>query len=113
MIGASANSYFLYQSTKGKTENAIKELDFPGKTSIYRPGLLITPNHTREGDSRFLERCGQALAAKFDTSSKGSISVELLAKSMVANALDKTKDTKLEILENSEIVKIGNVANTA
>ena len=110
--GASAGSFFLYPSTKGKTENAIKELEFPGRTSIYRPGLLITENFSREGESRLLERWGQSFAAKFDTSSKQSVSVAMLAKSMVANALDKSKDKKFEILENSDIVQIGK-ASTA
>ena len=104
--GASAGSFFLYPSTKGKTENAIKELQFPGRTSIYRPGLLITENFSREGESRLLERWGQSLAAKLDTSSKQSISVQMLAKSMVANALERTKENKFEVLENAEIVQI-------
>ena len=106
LTGASAGSFFLYPSTKGKTENAIKEIDFVGRTSVYRPGLLITENFSREGESRLLERWGQSLAAKLDTSSKQSISVALLAKAMVANAFDTSKDKKYEILENAEIVKI-------
>ena len=104
--GASANSFFLYPSTKGKTENAIKELDFPSRTVVYRPGLLITENYSRDGESRLMERWGQCIAAKLDTSSKQSISVGMLAKSMVANALDKSKDKKFDILENSDIVNI-------
>ena len=59
-----------------------------------------------------MEKCAQSLLAKFDTSSKASISVEMLAQSMVANALDKTKETKFELLEHSEIAKIGKAANT-
>ena len=55
-----------------------------------------------------MERWGQCIAAKLDTSSKQSISVGMLAKSMVANALDKSKDKKFEILENSDIVNIAN-----
>ena len=55
----------------------------------------------------------QPLMAKLDTSSKKSISVEMLAKAMVANALDKSKETKFEVLENFECAKIGKAANTA
>ena len=69
--------------------------------------MLITPNYSREGDSRTVEKCMQALMAK---SSKLSISVEMLAKSMVANALDKSKETKVELLDHSECIKIGNAA---
>ena len=110
--GAKANSFFLYPSTKGKTENAIKDLEFSGRTSVYRPGLLITENNTREGDSRLLEKWGQCIAQKLDTSSKHSISVSLLAKAMVANAMDKTKDKKFEVLENVDIVQIANAPAT-
>ena len=113
ILGASASSFFLYPSTKGKTENAIKDLEFPGRTTVYRPGLLITENYSREGDSRLMERWGQCIAAKLDTSSKQSISVAMLAKSMVANALDKSKDKKFEILENSEIVSITKVPDSS
>ena len=111
--GASANSFFLYPSTKGKTENAIKELEFPSRTVVYRPGLLITENYSRDGESRLMERWGQCIAAKLDTSSKQSISVGMLAKSMVANALDKSKDKKFEILENSDIVNIAKGSETS
>ena len=51
--------------------------------------------------------------ATLDRSSKGSISTELLAMAMVANALDKSKTTKMEILEHSEIANIGKSATTA
>ena len=48
----------------------------------------------------------------FDRSSRGSISTELLAKAMVANALDKLKTTKIETLENREIADMGKSAPT-
>lgn len=38
--GAKASSWFLYPSTKGKVEEAVKRLEFD-KLSIYRPGLLL------------------------------------------------------------------------
>ena len=45
--GAKASSWFLYPSTKGKVEEAVKRLDF-NKLSIYRPGLLLcSRNKTR------------------------------------------------------------------
>ena len=47
-----------------------------------------------------------------DTSSKHSISVSLLAKAMVANAMDKAKDKKFEVLENVDIVQIANAPAT-
>ena len=55
----------------------------------------------------------QPLMAKFDTSSKASISVEMLAKAMVANALDKSKEAKFEIVDNYECVIIAKATNTS
>ena len=81
-------------------------MEFPGRTAIYRPGLLLTENNTREGDSRFLEKCAQGLFAKFDASSRGSISVSQLARAVVVNALDRLKETKFETFEHPEIVRI-------
>ena len=51
--------------------------------------------------------------ATFDRSSRGSIPIEVLAKAMVANALDKSKTTKIETLENREIADIGKSATTS
>ena len=39
--GAKTSAFLLYSSTKGKAEDAVKELEF-SRTSVYRPGLLIT-----------------------------------------------------------------------
>ena len=60
-----------------------------------------------------MEKCMQSVMGTFDRSSRGSISTELLAKAIVANALDKSKATKIETLENREIADIGKSATTA
>ena len=61
ILGAKANAWTLYFSTKGKAEEAVKELEFE-RTSIYRPGLLITERE----ESRILEKTAQCMAGFFD-----------------------------------------------
>ena len=61
ILGAKANAWTLYPSTKGKAEEAVKELEFE-RTSIYRPGLLITERE----ESRILEKTAQCMAGFFD-----------------------------------------------
>ena len=60
-----------------------------------------------------MEKCMQSVMATFDRSSRGSIPIEVLARAMVANALDKSKTTKVETLENREIADMGKSATTA
>ncbi len=102
LIGAKANAWTLYPSTKGKAEDAVKALDFE-RTSIYRPGLLIT----ERSETRTLEKAAQCMAGLLDRGSKASIKTEDLAKAMVFNATKKTlSDGKSEIFEHSEILKL-------
>jgi oxidoreductase len=61
ILGAKANAWTLYPSTKGKAEEAVKELEFE-RTSIYRPGLLITERE----ESRILEKTAQCMAGFLD-----------------------------------------------
>ena len=60
-LGAKASAWTLYPSTKGKAEEAVKELEFE-RTSIYRPGLLITERE----ESRILEKTAQCMAGFLD-----------------------------------------------
>ena len=60
-LGAKANAWTLYPSTKGKAEEAVKALEFE-RTSIYRPGLLITERE----ESRILEKTAQCMAGFLD-----------------------------------------------
>ena len=104
-LGAKASAWSLYPSTKGKAEEAIKELDF-ARTSIYRPGLLITGRE----ESRLLEKTAQCMAGFLDRSSKASIKTEDLAKAMVFNATKKNIEGKTETLEHAEILKVSKEA---
>ena len=104
-LGAKASAWSLYPSTKGKAEEAIKELDF-ARASIYRPGLLITGRE----ESRLLEKTAQCMAGFLDRSSKASIKTEDLAKAMVFNATKKNIEGKTETLEHAEILKVSKEA---
>ena len=101
--GAKANAWTLYPSTKGKAEEAVKELDFQ-RTSIYRPMLLKTDRE----DSGLLGKTAQCMAGFLDRSNKASIKTEDLAKAMVFNATKKSiaDGGKAEILEHAEILKV-------
>ena len=104
-LGAQADRWALYPSTKGKAEEAVKELDF-ARTSIYRPGLLITERQ----ESRSLEKFGQWVAGFLDTSFKVSIKTEDLAKAMVFNAINKNFEGKTETIEHAAILNISKEA---
>ena len=100
-VGAKANAWTLYPSTKGKAEEAVKALGF-ARTSIYRPGLLIT---ARE-ETRTLEKVAQCMAGLLDRSSKASIKTEDLAKAMVFNATKKTIEGATETIEHAAILDL-------
>ena len=57
--GAKTSAFLLYPSTKGKAEDAVKELEF-SRTSVYRPGLLITERE----QPRMMEGMGKKYAFK-------------------------------------------------
>ena len=102
--GASASSWLLYPSTKGKVENAVMELGFP-RLSVYRPGLLLCdrPNRPR----RMFEEFAQKVAGWIDKSHGWSIPTNLLAAAMVSNAGTEQAEA-VKILEHHEIVNILN-----
>ena len=106
--GAKANAWTLYPSTKGKAEEAVKGLGFT-RTSIYRPGLLITSR--QEAQSRIFERAAQCVAKLLDRGSKASIKTQDLAKAMVLNATQKTNESAAtETLENDKILELAKEA---
>ena len=100
-MGAKSSSWFLYPSTKGKAEDAIKSLGFE-KTSIYRPGLLLT----ERDQPRMFEGMGQNIARMVDKKNAKSIHVSDLAKVMVARSLQGHNGESVEILEHSLIVDL-------
>ena len=104
-LGAQTDKWALYPSTKGKAEEAVKELNF-ARTSIYRPGLLITERQ----ESRSLEKFGQWVAGFLDTSFKVSIKTEDLAKAMVFNAFNKNFEGQTETIEHADILNISREA---
>merc|ERR550517_842877 len=98
--GASASSPFLYPSTKGKAEEAVKALGFP-RLTIYRPGLLICPR----SEQRLVEGAMQWLAQKADQSSRGSVPTSVVARAMLRSSLKKEGEGG--ILEHKDIVTLG------
>jgi len=98
--GANASSPFLFPSTKGKAEEAIKALGFP-RLTIYRPGLLICSRP----EKRLVEGAMQWLAQKADTSSKGSVPTSVVARAMLRSSLKKEGEGGL--LEHKDIVNLG------
>ncbi|XP_064118626.1 oxidoreductase HTATIP2-like isoform X1 [Macrobrachium nipponense] len=105
--GANKNSTFLYTKTKGETEDLVKEVGFP-RLSIYRPALLLCDRE----ESRPLEKIAQIVVRGFDWRNKISIPTYTVANAMVANTLDsqatvKSEETKVEIFENNDILRLG------
>jgi len=98
---AKASAWDLYHSTKGKAEDAIKELNF-ARLSLYRPGLLIAP---RENPTT-LEKFSRVMARLFDKSSGSSIKTEDYARAIVFNATKKSTENNCETIEHADIVKL-------
>ena len=100
--GSNVNSWFLYPSTKGKVEEAVKEMKF-ASLSIYRPGLLKCDRQ----ESRLGEKFFRWLADLTDKNNSWSVSTSLVAKSMVVNSL-KPSNSGVEVLDHCDILKITN-----
>ena len=104
--GSNKDSWFLYPSTKGKVEEAVKELEFP-RLSIYRPGFLKC--------DRVEKRSGEELirwvAGMIDKANSWSIPTSMVAQAMVVTSL--TPPTPgVEILEHSEVVRVSTEATS-
>ena len=101
--GASETAYFLYPSTKGRTENYIQSLNFD-RTSIYRPGVLIVPEGRNE--IRAIEWILQRFLSVFDLGPYFSIPTTILAKTMVKYALNDLAKIEGERDELNKLVRI-------
>lgn len=97
--GSNPNSWFLYPSTKGQVEEAVKELNFTSYY-IYRPGLLICERAER----RMLESFAQWVATTTDSARQSwSVPVSTVARSMVVKS--GTPQPGVHILEHADIVE--------
>ena len=101
--GASESAYFLYPSTKGKTENHILNLKFD-RTSIYRPGVLIVPEGREE--IRAIEWVLQKILSVFDYGPYFSIPTNHLGKAMVKYALKDLTNVDNEVEDAPKFVRI-------
>jgi oxidoreductase len=97
--GASASSFFLYMSVKGKVEDALRAMHWPCLT-ILQPGMLDRPN-----SQRLLERIAASIIP--------ALPVSTLARAMVRDAIAKADDFfhpkteaaygEMTVLSNAEI----------
>eukprot|EP00088_Acartia_fossae_P022073 TRINITY_DN23367_c0_g1_i1.p1 TRINITY_DN23367_c0_g1~~TRINITY_DN23367_c0_g1_i1.p1 ORF type:complete len:224 (+),score=68.17 TRINITY_DN23367_c0_g1_i1:130-801(+) len=95
--GSNPNSWFLYPETKGKIEEAVKDLNFTS-AYIYRPGLLLCERE----EERMGEKFARWLAGLIDKSLKWSVPVESVARSMVVSSEKSTPG--VHVLEHEHIV---------
>jgi len=98
--GSNADGWFLYTSTKGKVENAVKNLGFP-RLSIYRPGVLMCDRQ----ESRTGEALIRWLAGFIDRSHSWSIPTSMVAAAMLNNSLSNSKEP-VTILEHHEVLNL-------
>ncbi|MES1913155.1 MAG: hypothetical protein MHM6MM_005372 [Cercozoa sp. M6MM] len=91
--GASSSSWFLYPKTKGRAEEACKNLDFE-HCSIARPGMLFG----RNDKSRTLEYWVGKITPSF-----AGVHIQKVAIAIVHNALQEQPE---ELLTNSRLKEI-------
>jgi len=104
--GSNKDSWFLYPSTKGKVEEAVKELEFP-RLTIYRPGLLKCDRVEKRSGEEMI----RWVANMIDKANSWSIPTSMVAQAMVATSL--TPPTPgVEILEHSEVVRVATEATS-
>ncbi|XP_031179600.1 oxidoreductase HTATIP2 isoform X1 [Sander lucioperca] len=106
--GADKNSNFLYLKVKGQVEADIEALGFD-RYAIYRPGVLLVDRQESRPAEWLARKFFSALSAVSSTSM--AISIQAVAKAMVANTLLQPEQ-KTEILENKAIASLGKSAET-
>lgn len=98
--GADATSMFLYMKTKGRVEQALKDLKL-SQLSIYRPGLLLN----RRNDSRVGEKIGSWIPfiTKIESADMGKAMVEHAVK-VVRMSDAELADHRLHEMNNAQII---------
>jgi uncharacterized protein YbjT (DUF2867 family) len=98
--GADATSMFLYMKTKGRVEQALKDLKL-SQLSIYRPGLLLN----RRNDSRVGEKIGSWIPfiTKIESADMGKAMVEHAVK-VVRISDAELADHRLHEMNNAQII---------
>jgi len=102
--GSNSDSWFLYPETKGKAEEAVKQLEFP-RLTIYRPGLLRCDRQ----EVRSAEGLIRWIADMIDKANSWSIPTSVVAQAMVATSLT-TPTPGVEVMEHSTIVRVAKEA---
>jgi len=100
--GANKNAFFLYPKTKGEAEEDVTKLEFE-RLSIYRPNLLLVDRVEKRTGEAVL----QSIAKAVDFGRWFSIDVPILARAIVDNCFRPSSGEKVEILSNSDLVKMG------
>lgn len=98
--GADATSIFLYMKTKGRVEQALKDLKL-SQLSIYRPGLLLN----RRNDSRVGEKIGSWIPfiTKIESADMGKAMVEHAVK-VVRMSDAELADHRIHEMNNAQII---------
>jgi hypothetical protein len=91
---------FLYMKTKGRVEQALKDLKL-SQLSIYRPGLLLN----RRNDSRVGEKIGSWIPfiTKIESADMGKAMVEHAVK-VVRMSDAELADHRLHEMNNAQII---------
>jgi NAD(P)-dependent dehydrogenase (short-subunit alcohol dehydrogenase family) len=100
-IGASENSLFHFGRVKAQAEDEIWKMGFK-RVSIYRPGGVITSDNSGELGPKM-----KAVLKAVDFANCLSIDGDLLGRAIVVNTF-RESDKSFEILENADIIKLGN-----
>lgn len=100
--GANKNSYFLYPKTKGEAEEDVSKIGFE-RLSIYRPNLLLVDRVERRTGEAILQAIGKTV----DIGRWWSIDVPILTRAIVDNCFRPLPSDKVEILSNSNLIKMG------
>eukprot|EP00834_Sanchytrium_tribonematis_P001931 NODE_51_length_31136_cov_0.357670.p19 type:complete len:210 gc:universal NODE_51_length_31136_cov_0.357670:27711-27082(-) len=98
-VGANPYSYFLYPSSKGKTENDLLAIKFKN-CYIMRPGLLVTT--LKRPENRWIDNYMNMIVPYLPFKDYFSVSVDKVAQCMIK--LIKTPSSQV-IFENGDIHK--------
>lgn len=106
-MGADANSHFFYNKVKGEVEEELKNLSL-NRLTVLRPSLILG----KRSESRFWENLGQKTATFLDpllsklSPDLAAVRHEKIAKAMVEEALDTSREHKFRLILSSDIKKL-------
>ena len=99
---SNANSWFLYQKTKGEAEDACKALEFP-RLVIFRPAVLLCDRREKRFAEKFLRGVVGVVDGRNWFSVKTSDLGDVIASETVKNV---EGEKKVDVLENTDIIQL-------